>query len=82
MKYELYCVVNAAGLPYYDTFRPSGEKSWALHRWRDVPKDGDHHDSCKIPTLEKHELDLRANGDRVAKVHIETSENVLMDFPE
>jgi hypothetical protein len=76
MKYTLYCAVNAIGVPYYDTFRPTSDKAWSVHRWRDVPKDGDHKDSCLGATLAQHEKSLKENGDRVVEVRVETSENV------
>ena len=81
MNYDLYCVVNAAGVPYNDTFRPTGEDAWATHRWRDVPKDGEHRNSCTLPTLDAHENKLRANGDRIVPVRVTTSETVTLEFP-
>lgn len=80
MTFTLYCVVNAVGNPYHDTFRPTSEEAWGVHRWRDVPKDGDHPNSCLGPTLEKHEADLRMRGDRLAKVHVDTHEQLEVTY--
>lgn len=80
MKYNLWCVVNAMGVPYHDTFRSTPERAWEVHSWRDVIKDGEHVNSCRMETLEKHRRDLVENGDRPVEVKIETQEIVSMDI--
>lgn len=76
MTYKLYCVVNAIGVPYNDTFRPTKEESWNVHRWRDCPKDGEHENSAKIKTLLLHEGELEDRGDRAVGVTVHTHEIV------
>lgn len=79
MIYELYCTVNAIGVPYNDTFRDSPDKSWGVHRWRDVVKDGEHPDSCRGETLLAHEKELRNSGDRVIHVRVVTKEVIAVE---
>jgi len=84
MTYDLYCVVNAIGVPYNDTFSTCGHENdyttnpwtksaWCLHYWRDIPKNGDHADSFLLETSEKHQAMLRARGDRVLNLSSLTS---------
>ncbi len=82
MTYNLFCVVNAIGIPYNDTFSANEAGAWWTHRWRDCPKDGEHPNSCKMGTLEDHGEKLKANGDRVVQVKVETNEAVRYEiFP-
>ena len=80
MTYHLFVTVNAAGTPYQDTFNSDKEASWAMHWWRDVPKDGCAINSCKRETGEKHRDNLLANGDRVVPVTVTTHEIVTTEI--
>lgn len=84
MTYHLFVTVNAAGVPYQDTFNADKEASWFTHWWRDVPKDGYTtsfgSQACKGETGEKHRASLRANGDRVVPVTVTTHEIVTTEI--
>lgn len=82
MTYSLYCVVNAIGVPYNDTFNTSSKESWRTHSWRDVVKDGYAQGSVQTKTLEKHEAYLRERGDRVVMAEINTNETVTVEYKE
>ena len=72
MTYHLYCVVNAIGIPYNGTFRPSKEDAWDVH-WTDtfptyqtIPKE----------VADSVQEQLRAAGDRVVPIKVSTKELV------
>lgn len=77
MNFDLWCVVNAAGVPYNNTFRPNEDDSWGSHVWANVPKRGEHPDSATMEDMKECEEQLKANGDRAVRVQIQTSELVI-----
>lgn len=76
MTYLLYCAVNAAGVPYDRTFRPTEDAAMGAHIWTE-----NHLGNSSIPHEYMEELwkRLQANGDRVVKVRVTTSETVTVE---
>ena len=76
MTYFLYCAVNAAGVPYDRTFRPDADKSRFAHVWNER-----FSGSFSIPSdlADQAWKELQANGDRVIKVRVTTSEVVIVE---
>jgi len=78
MTYDLYCIVNAAGTPYDQTFRASEE--WAI-RAHIFALEIVRVEALSVEYAEEQWADRQTRcGDRCVPVRIETQETVKVDI--